>query len=124
MTAGIEQILARRMWFVPEVVVWGTEGLGVLDYLMAEKMNGVTSVLYGFSSFADGRQHVSFADLTDHRGNQLPEQIHAPRVLIRPKQAGDTFVIGQETATGFTIAHDDSLGTPVTVDLLVIEMGD
>jgi hypothetical protein len=124
MSNGIERVLARRIWFVPDIMVWGTTGLGELDYVTAEKVNGVTSVLYGYSSFVDGRQHLSFGELTDHRGNKLPEQIPSARVLIRPKDANSVFVIGQETSTGVTLARDDQAIGPVITDLLVVEMGD
>jgi hypothetical protein len=124
MSNGIERVLARRIWFVPDVMVWGTTGLGELDYVASERLNGVTSVLYGHSSFTDGQQQLSYKNLTDHRGNHLPEQIQSARVLIRSRDSNSVFVVGQETSTGITLARDDRATGPVMADLLVIEMGD
>lgn len=124
MNNGIERVLARRMWFVPEVMVWGTIGLGELDYLTVEKIGSSSSVLYGYSSFADGQQRVAFSDLTDHRGNKLPSEIRAPKILVRAKGVDSAFVVGQETPNGFSLARPESAAGPVMADLLVVEMGD
>ncbi len=125
MINGIERVLARRMWFVPDVMVWGTVGLGELDYLTVEKVGSTSAVLYGYSSFADGRQRVSFSDLTDHRGNKLPSEIRSPKILIRARGVDSAFVVGQETPSGFSLARSaNPQYGPVMADLLVVEMGD
>lgn len=66
---------------------------------------------------------MAFSDLTDHRGNQLPSTIASPRVIIRPRSSDTAFVISEESETNFKIARDPDASGPVTVDLLVVEMG-
>jgi hypothetical protein len=124
MGEGIERVLARRVWFVPEVMVWGTGGLGDLDYLVFEKVGTDGAVLYGQSSLFDGRQQLLFENLTDHRGNKLPATLQSPRVLLRSRSSSPAFVVGSESSTGVTVARDPAADGPVMADLLVVEMGD
>ncbi|MFZ1684009.1 MAG: hypothetical protein WAU88_07730 [Candidatus Zixiibacteriota bacterium] len=124
MSEGLEKLLARRIWFVPDVMIWGTSGLGELDYLIYEKVGSDGTVFFGQSSFFDGRQHVMFGDLTDHRGNRLPSTLQSPRVLIRSRDRQPVYVVGQESNSGVTLARDQAGTEPVMADLLVVEMGD
>jgi hypothetical protein len=124
MSDGLEKLLARRIWFVPDVMIWGTSGLGELDYLACEKVGSDGAVLFGQSSFFDGRQQVLFGDLTDHRGNRLPSTLQSPRVLIRSRGTQSAYVVAQESNSGVTLARDQSGTEPVMADLLVVEMGD
>jgi len=117
------QINSRRAWFVPNYQVWGQAGLGGMQYLAYEQLP-VASVLYGQTDIGDSAQSVRFDSLTDHRGNQLPATIDNPRVMIRPRQPEAVFLVGTESSDRFKIARDGSGNEAVTVDLLIIEMGD
>ncbi len=124
MTTGFERVTARRVWFVPTFVVWGLPAWDVVEFLTVEKIGPNEAVLYGSLDIGGTAQNVTFSDLTDHRGNQLPSAIASPRVIIRPRSSDTAFVIGQESQTNFKIARDPNASGPVTVDLLVVEMGD
>jgi DNA transposition AAA+ family ATPase len=110
------------MWFVPGLEVWGIANWGRIDYLVAEQVAGSTGILYGNQGLGDDAQSVLFADLTDHRGNKLPDSIEEARILVRSRSADAVYVVGEESAAGFKIARDPAAEGPVTVDLLVVEL--
>lgn len=120
---GIENILSHRIWFVPGLEVWGLPGLGEVEYLVVEQTGSTKTILYGHAGVGDGSQAVSFDDLTDHRGNHLPENISSPRVLVRSHDENAAFIVGIEKNNSFKIARDPESENNVTVDLMVIEMG-
>ena len=122
--SAIESVLARRMWFVPDFNVWGTTAGEEIEYLVVEQAPDSAAVFFGTVNAGENAQQVAFADLSDSRGNTLPETIARPRVLIRPRSAERAFIVGEESPEQFKIARDASGSGPVTVDLLVIEMGD
>ncbi len=124
MTASIQTLTARRAWFVPDFMVWGTAGPGQLEYLALEKVDSNLSIYFGAANLEDGPQVVSFSDLTDHRGNTLPTTIKSPRIFPRSKGTDTVFVVGTESTSNFQIARDPQATGPVTVDLLIVEMGD
>jgi len=124
MIPGLERVLARRAWFVPDLVVWGTPSLGEQDFLVMEEVDGVKSIYYNAAPLGQSEQEVLYSELTDHRGNHLPAQLASPRVFIRPKSATPTFVVGQETNERFMVARDPEADGPVTVDVTVVEYGD
>ncbi|MFH1686762.1 MAG: hypothetical protein ABIE70_04485 [bacterium] len=121
--AGIQGVTARRMWFVPELSVHGVAGWGEVDYLVLEQVGDTSSILYGSAGLGDEAQTVRFDALADHRGNQLPSTIAAPRVLIRPRGAEVAFVVGTESDNSFKVAREATTASPVIVDLLIMEMG-
>jgi hypothetical protein len=123
MISGLEKVKSHRVWFVPNFIVWGLPVWGEIEFLAVEKVGADSFAFYGFSDIGDPAQQVAFSTLTDHRGNQLPSTISSPRVLIRPKSQQAVFVIGEESDTAFKIARDPEASEPVTVDLVVIEMG-
>jgi len=112
------------MWLVPDFVVWGLPGLGEIEYLDVENIDGTKSVSFGSAGIGDTSQSVTFANLTDVRGNSLPAFSNRSLVTVRSHDQSQVFVVGTETDSGFKIARDaDSLG-PVTVDLIITELGD
>ncbi len=124
MLSGIERITARRVWFVPDFVVWGLPSLGEHDFLAIEKVGATQSVYYGSATISQNEQEVCFDQLVDHRGNLLPATIQAARVIPRSKSSDAVFVVGQESSIGFKIARDPASDSPVTADLLIVELGD
>jgi len=123
MIAGLERVKSHRLWFVPNFVVWGLPVWGEIEFLTVEKVDAGETVFYGTADIGDPSQQVAFSDLTDHRGNQLPATISSPRVLVRTKSEDGAFIIGEESDTSFKIARDPQASGPVTVDLVVVEMG-
>ena len=124
MTTGFERVTARRIWFVPNFIVWGLPVWEEIEFLTVEKVGSYEAVLYGSLDIEGTAQQVAFSDLTDHRGNQLPSAIASARIIIRPRSSNTAFVTSEESETNFKIARDPDTSGPVTVDLLVVEMGD
>ncbi len=124
MLAGLEGKYARRMWFVPGFNVWGLPGLGEIEYVVQEQVGATSAAYYAQTDIGDCAQSVRFGDLSDHRGNRLPESIASARVIPRQKDGNTVFVLGEETARTFKIARDADTTAPVSTDLLIIEMGD
>lgn len=123
MTAFAE-VTARRQWFIPDLVVWGLPGIGEVEYLVAETVDSTTSVLVSTVNIGAGEQEILFNQLMDHRGNLLPANISAPKILIRPKSEVPVFIVGRETSISFRIARDPSVDYSVLTDLMIIETGD
>ncbi len=122
--AGLEQITARRAWFVPDFMVWGIPGLGDLDYLAVEQIGSESSIYFGKADIEGGPQEVAFNQLVDHRGNTLPAVIKAPRIFPRPRGPESVYIVGAESGSTFQIARDGSASGPILTDLLIVEMGD
>jgi hypothetical protein len=124
MISGLEKVKSHRTWFVPNFVVWGPPVWSEIEFLALEIVGSDKNVFYGSADIGDPSQHVAFSELTDHRGNQLPASIASPRVLVRLKSEVSAFVIGDESSSSFKIARDPEASGSVTVDLIVVEMGD
>ena len=116
-------VTARRQWFVPDVVVWGLPGLGDIDYLAVETVDGNASVFFNTADVGAAQQEIAFGQLIDDRGNNLPTTLNTPRVLVRPRSETPVFIVGRETDQSFRVARDPAAAGPVTVDLLIIEAG-
>ena len=124
MISGIDRVKGKRMWFVPDFLVWGQTGLGQIEFLTLENINGEGTVLFDRTDLADNVQEVAFGELTDHRGNSVPSSLDCPRVIPRSRSGCPAFIAGTETATTFKIGHAPDYDGPTPVDLLIIEMGD
>lgn len=124
MMTGFEKVTARRTWFVPDFMVWGLPDVGTVEYVAIEQVGSSANVLYGVADIGDGPQQVLYSQLRDHRGNQLPATINAPRVMPRARGRESAFIVETESPTGFRIARQGDGAGAVPVDLLVIEMGD
>ena len=124
MISGIDRVTARRIWFVPDLVVWGLPSLGEYEFLLLDEEDSTKSVYYGIAAIGENEQEVLFSQLSDHRGNTLPTSIKSPRVFPRARSSEAVFVVGKESSDRFKIARDQEAGGPVTVDLLVVELGD
>lgn len=124
MLSGLERIKSHRMWFVPGFVVWGMPGLEDAEYLAFESTPSASTLFFAETDIGDMGQQVAFDQLTDHRGNVLPETISSAKVFPRSRGAESVFIVGNETPESFRIGRDSDSSDPVTVDLLIIEMGD
>lgn len=118
-----ETVLARRAWFVPGLVVYGMPATEASGYLVTQQGVAGRTVYYATADPGDGAQEVAYASLTDHRGNQLPAEINTPRVIVRPRSSAPVYIVREESDREFAIARDPSSSDPVTVDLLILEMG-
>ena len=124
MISGIEAVKSKRIWFVENLSVWGSQQDAQLEYLTVEEADSVQTIHFGSLAIGSSLQQVSFSDLSDHRGNKLPDSINTPRVIPRTHTGSPVFMVGTESDTGFRIAHDDSSNDTVVCDLMIIEMGD
>ena len=123
MNYGLLSIKSRRAWLVREFVVWGLPGLGDMEYLALQTADGAKSIHFGSVNIGDASQSVSFANLQDVRGANLPAAITRPVVIPRARSGDNVFIVGDESSTSFKIARDSSATGPVTVDLFVVELG-
>jgi hypothetical protein len=124
MNVGLNKLKSRRLWVVPNFIVWGLAGLGEIEYLNVEQVEGTKSVSFGSAGIGDTAQSVSFANLVDVRGNTLPASIQRPLVTARSHDQSRVFVIGTETNSGFKIARDSAAAGPLAVDLIITELGE
>jgi hypothetical protein len=124
MISGMERVMARRIWFVPDLMVWGLPNVGGVEFIATEQINSSAQVMFGVADIGDGPQQVLFGQLVDNRGNRLPESIRSPRVVLRARCSSAVFVVEPESPTGFKIARDPSGSESVPVDLLIVEMGE
>ena len=122
MLSGLEKLKTRRAWLVPDFMVWGLPALGDMEFLLVENVDNNRSVFFNAVDLADTVQEVSFDQLTDHRGNQLPAEISAPLVVPRSKSDVSVFVVGKESDSKFKIARATGDENPATADLLIMEM--
>ena len=123
MNITLDYLRGRRIWVVPNFVVWGDWSLYSFLLLYTEVEGTTKRVVFGKSTLGGLDQTVEFSNLYDFRGNQLPSTIKDPKVLVLPKNEVSCFVVGSETTTGFRIGKlAESSGTGL-VDLMVVEMG-
>lgn len=124
MIDGYARALAKRIWFVPSVSIWGEVSLPDIDYLTVEATGGTRTIHFGSQRSDSSAQELLFSELVDHRGNNLPEYIASPVVLARSASGEPVVVTAPESADRVRIARISSTGSPVQADLLVIECGD
>jgi hypothetical protein len=123
MNITLDYLRGRRIWVVPNFVVWGDWSLYSFFLLYTEMEAATKRVIFSKSTLGGLDQTVEFANLYDFRGNRLPEMISNPKVVVLPKNEVPCFVVGTETPTGFKIGKlSESPGTGL-VDLMVMEMG-
>lgn len=108
---------------VPNVSVQGTANDAEFFYLICEEVDSSKRLGFGHSTVGDSAQDINFTNMVDWRGNNLPENISSPRVLISPRSQYNAFIVGNESDTGFRIARDPSAPGSVIVDLFIYEMG-
>lgn len=124
MTDTLARLNARRAWYVPELSVWGgLEAESVLA-LGTETDNGSTRIVFHQFPLGGTIQEAPFANLTDHRGNTLPDSISHPVVIPIPRNAIPVALIGPPTPAGFRIAKTTSVPGDGLVALWIIEAGE
>ena len=123
MNITLDYLRGRRVWVVPNFVVWGDLSLYLFFLLYTETEATAKRVVFSKSTLGGLDQAVEFSNLYDFRGNRLPEIINNPKVVVLPKNEVPCFVVGTETPTGFRIGKlSESSGTGL-VDLMIVEMG-
>jgi len=123
MNITLDYLRGRRTWVVPNFVVWGDWSLASFLLLYTEMGETSKRVILAKNNLGGLDQAVNFSDLYDFRGNQLPEVIANPKVMVMPKNEVNCFVVGTETDTGFRIARFSGSEKTGLVDLMIVEMG-
>ncbi|HOP06023.1 MAG TPA: hypothetical protein PLF13_01895 [candidate division Zixibacteria bacterium] len=123
MITGLERLKSHRMWFVPDIAVWGLAIWEQIEFAVLERIGSDTALLFGRVDLDDNAQQLLYVDLVDHRGNHLPDTIDTPLVMIRSRGEQRSYVVGRESNQGVKVARTAASPAAVTSDLLVIEMG-
>jgi hypothetical protein len=122
MNITLDYLRGRRIWAVPNFVVWGDWSLYSFLLFYTEMGVGSKRIVFSKSTLGGLDQIVDFSSLYDFRGNQLPATIDNPKVVVLPKNEVSCIVVGAESNTGFRIAKlSESSGTGL-VDLMIVEM--
>jgi hypothetical protein len=123
MNITLDYLRGRRIWLVPNFVVWGDWSL--YSFLLFYTEMGASSkrIIFYKSILGGLDQSVNFSSLYDFKGNQLPITINSPKVIVLPKNEIHCLVVGAETNTGFRIARVSESAQTGLVDLMIVEMG-
>jgi hypothetical protein len=116
MNITLDYLRGRRIWLVPNFVVWG-------DWSLYSFLLFYTEIIFYKSILGGLDQSVNFSSLYDFKGNQLPITINSPKVIVLPKNEIHCLVVGAETNTGFRIARVSESAQTGLVDLMIVEMG-
>ena len=123
MNITLDYLRGRRTWAVPNFVVWGDWSLASFLLLYTEMGETSRRVMLARNNLGGLDQSVAFETLYDFRGNQLPQTINNPKVMVMPKNEVNCFVVGTETETAFRIARFSGSEKAGLVDLMIVEMG-
>jgi hypothetical protein len=123
MNITLDYLRGRRIWVVPNFVVWGDWSLYSFLFFNAEIQAGSKRIVFSKSILGGLDQTVDFSNLYDFKGNQLPTTINNPKVIVLPKNEVFSFVVGAEMNTGFRIAKLPGSSHTNLVDLMIVEMG-
>jgi hypothetical protein len=123
MNVTLDYLRGRRTWVVPNFVVWGDWSLASFLVLYTEAGETSKRVILAKNNLGGKDQMVSFSDLYDFRGNQLPQTIASPKVMIMTKNEVNCFVVGTEIDTSFRIARFSGSQKTGLVDLIIVEVG-
>ena len=122
MNTTLDYLKSNRKWLVRDYVVSGDNGTFEANMLMTEFVSGDERVVFNHEYTGESAQTVIYQNLVDHRGNQLPEKIANPEVIIIPRNPIRSFILGSVGEKSFRISKDSSLLSNSIVDLLIMEM--
>ena len=123
MNTTYARLTGRRAWYVPGVSVWGDLTAQTMQAIATETFGTDTRVVFYEFAVAGEAQEISYASLTDHRGNNLPGAIDRPVVIIIPKNSVSVVVVGQPTNVACRLARSQPGGADGLVDLWIVEAG-
>lgn len=122
MNVTLDYLKSNRKWLIRDYRVWGDDDALEADMLMTEIAASTSRVVFMHQYSGGNGQVVDFADLFDHRGNQLPLTINNAEVIIIPKNTVVAFISGSAGPTSFRIARSSQGPADAIVDLLIMEM--
>ncbi len=122
MNTTIDYLKSNRKWLVRNFVVWGDNGTFEADMIMTEFVSGDERIVFSHEFTGETAQKVNFKNLIDHRGNQLPEKIVNPEIILIPRNPVTSFILGNVGEKSFRISKDSNQLSNSLVDLLIMEM--
>ncbi|MCK4858499.1 MAG: hypothetical protein KAT58_11055 [candidate division Zixibacteria bacterium] len=123
MNPTLSYLLGRRMWLVSGINVWGTIPDFDAAMVLTETEGAAKRIVFGSFALGGATQQIKYANLVDARGNQLPEMLTNPKVLVLAKNDINVIVSGAETAGSFALAKTDYSDRNGVCDLIIMEMG-
>lgn len=123
MNPTLSYLLGRKMWWVSGINVWGTTASLAPYFVITETEGSSKRIVHTGVAIGGSAQLLEYKDLTDIKGNALPEELTNPRVVALPKGSGGVVVQGSEGTKSFALARTEPNSQIATVDLLIIEMG-
>jgi hypothetical protein len=122
MSETLNYLKSKRIWAVPGVSVFGTLGAVELLLLRTESTPSAKRIIFETAVLGGVEQVLFYKDLVDFRGNQLPQKLKSPKVIVLQKSAVFAIVAGSEGEEVFRLAKTSGTENAV-VDLLIVEMG-
>ncbi|MCI0330798.1 MAG: hypothetical protein L0196_07590 [candidate division Zixibacteria bacterium] len=122
MSQTLNYLKSKRIWAVPGVAVYGTLGAAELLLLRSEVTASTKRIIFETAVLGGVEQVLFYANLTDFRGNKLPQKLKNPKVVVLPKSAIGAIVVGGESDELFRLAKTAGADNAF-VDLLIVEMG-
>jgi hypothetical protein len=123
MTDTLAYLRGHRLWLIRDFVVWGSLSAHEFSFLITTMDQGIGRIMFLSVSLGGDLQKVEFADLTDFRGNNLPESLSNPKVIPLPKSLVGAVVAGREDSGSFSIAKASESDANAVCDLLIMEVG-
>lgn len=122
MNITLDYLTGNRKWLVRDFVVWGDTGSLEAAMIATETEESSKRVAFMRENSGGNPQIVEYTDLTDHRGNPLPQTIVNAAIIIVPKGDPSGFVVGNAGPTSFRIAKVPGASPDAQVDLIIMEM--
>ncbi len=123
MNSTLAYLRGRRAWLVENLSVWGSDSEAEFLMALAETVGSDTRLGFWQISLGGQSQEILFSSLTDNRGNNLPETIKSPAVVVIPRGRQGAFIKNVNGETGFNIAQCEGSSVSVAVDIMVFETG-
>jgi hypothetical protein len=117
------QLTGRRAWLVPAFSVWGESAGETVDAVATEVDDTAARVVFMRFPLGGAPQDVTFASLTDQRGNALPALIDHPVVIPIARTAVGVAVTGAPSNAGFRLGKTQAAPDDAIIDLWIVEAG-
>ena len=123
MSDTLAYLRGHRIWMIRDFLVWGSLSAHEFSFLVTLADQAQKRIMFLTVPLGGELQKVNFADLTDFRGNNLPENLVNPKVIPLQKTTMGVVVVGQEDSETFSIAKISQSEPGGLCDLIVMEMG-
>jgi hypothetical protein len=123
MNSTLAYLRGRRAWLVENLAVWGSDCEAEFLMATAETVGSDSRIGFWQVPLGGQLQEVIFSTLKDNRGNNLPETIKSPAVVVIPRGKQTAFVKAVNGETGFVVARGEGSYTTVSVDVMIFETG-